>query len=62
MKKIYYFLLLCFVSTFLFTPVQTAFGLVYLPWEMYLLSVGLAIVPIIIMEIAKAIGLIKHHH
>ncbi len=42
-------------------PLQFAFGLKALPWEMYLLGLGLSIVPIIIMELAKAFGLIKHH-
>lgn len=33
----------------------------YLPYYAYLYSLALAIVPIIVMEISKAIGLIKHH-
>lgn len=43
------------VALVLFTPVRIAFGLVVLPWQMYVLGLGLAIVPIIVMEIAKLI-------
>ncbi len=43
----------------LFTPARIAFGLVILPWPLYLLALGLIIVPLVIMEICKAIGLIK---
>lgn len=49
------------VSLVLFTPVKTAFGLVTLPAELYLLGVGLIFVPLVVMEISKAIGLIKNH-
>lgn len=38
----------------------TAFGMVKLSWDYYLLSVGLALVPIIVLELSKAFGLIKH--
>ncbi|MBO5286260.1 MAG: calcium-translocating P-type ATPase, PMCA-type [Clostridia bacterium] len=47
--------------------VNTIFGLASpygagaMPYYMYLISLGLAIVPLIIMELAKAIGLVKHH-
>ncbi len=52
-------LLVCLV---LFTPVGIAFGLIMLPWEMYLLALGLILVPVLIMELSKACGLIKHQH
>ena len=40
----------------LFVPgVQTAFGLIYLPWQFYLIALGLAIVPLFVMEFAKLI-------
>ena len=39
----------------LFTPVRVAFELAVLPWQMYLLGLGLAIVPLVVMEIAKLI-------
>ncbi len=43
----------------LFTPLKVAFGLITLPFKLYLTSIGLALVPIVVMEIAKATGLIK---
>lgn len=43
----------------MFTPVKTAFGLIYLPAEMYLAALGLIVVPVVVMEISKALGLIK---
>ncbi len=47
----------------LFTPgVRTAFGLILLPWKLYLISLGLILVPLIVMEISKLLGLIKHTH
>lgn len=49
--------LVCLV---LFTPVGIAFGLIMLPWELYLLGLGLVLVPILVMELSKACGLIKH--
>ena len=42
------------------TPVGIAFGLITLPWELYLL--GLILVPLLVMEISKVIGLIHHRH
>lgn len=53
---------LLLVALVLFTPVSIAFGLVTLPWELYLLGLGLALVPVVVMELSKAFGLIKHHH
>ncbi len=50
---------LALVLLVLFTPVQIAFGLVYLPWELYMISLGLILVPTILMELCKAIGFIK---
>lgn len=49
------------VALVLFTPVKSAFGLVTLPWELYLLGVGLIFVPLLAMELSKAFGLVKHH-
>ena len=51
---------LALVCLVLFTPVGIAFGLVTLPWELYLL--GLILVPLLVMEISKVIGLIRHRH
>ena len=53
---------LLLVALVLFTPVGIAFGLVILPWQMYLLGLGLIFVPVLLMELSKACGLIKHQH
>ena len=45
----------------MFTPVSVAFGLVYLPWQLYLAALGLILVPFVVMELAKALGLFKKH-
>lgn len=39
----------------LFSPLRIPFGLVILPWELYLIGLGLIITPFIIMELAKLI-------
>ena len=39
----------------LFTPIKIAFGLATLPAWLYSVGFGLAIVPLIVMEIAKLI-------
>ena len=46
----------------LFTPLRVAFGLVILPGKLYLIALGLILIPTVIMELSKAIGLIKHKH
>ncbi len=52
-------ILVCLV---LFVPgLNTIFGLVYLKAGMYLIALGLILVPFVVMEIAKAIGIIKLH-
>ena len=50
------------VALVLFTPLRTAFGLVLLPWKLYLQGLGLIFVPLLVMELSKAFGLIKHQH
>lgn len=50
------------VALVLFTPVRIAFGLVILPGKTYLLGFVLALVPVVVMELSKAFGLIKHQH
>ena len=45
----------------LFTPVRIAFGLVMLPAKLYLIGLGLILVPLVVMELSKALGLIKRH-
>ena len=49
------------VALVLFTPVRTIFGLVSLTGTQYLIGLGLALVPIVVMELSKAFGLVKHH-
>jgi len=46
----------------LFTPLSVAFGLVYLPVKMYLIALGLILVPTAVMEIAKLISHLKSKH
>jgi Ca2+-transporting ATPase len=53
---------LALVLLVLFTPLNAIFGMVYLPWYMYLAALGLIIVPFVVMEISKMLGLIKKHH
>ncbi|MGN1345754.1 MAG: cation-translocating P-type ATPase [Eubacteriales bacterium] len=48
------------VSLVLFTPVGVAFGLIFLPWQLYLIGLGLILVPLIVMELSKALGRIRH--
>ncbi len=43
----------------LFTPLRVLFSLVILPGKLYLIGVGLCLVPLLLMELAKAFGLIK---
>lgn len=50
------------VGLVLFTPVRTIFGLITLSGNLYLKALGLIFVPVLIMEVSKACGLIKHHH
>ncbi|MBE6710944.1 MAG: calcium-translocating P-type ATPase, PMCA-type [Ruminococcaceae bacterium] len=49
------------VALVLFTPVGSIFGLITLPGKLYLLGLGLLLVPFPVMEIAKALKLIKPH-
>ncbi|MGN0168832.1 MAG: cation-translocating P-type ATPase [Acetatifactor sp.] len=46
----------------LFTPLSVFFGLIYLPGRLYLIGLGLIFVPVVVMELSKACGLIKHQH
>ena len=48
------------VALVLFTPLRTAFGLILLPWKLCLQGLGLILVPLLVMELSKAIGLIRH--
>lgn len=48
------------VALVLFTPVGIAFGFITLPWKLYLYGLGLSLVPLVVMELSKLFGLIKH--
>ena len=50
------------VALVLFTPLRVAFGLVALPTNLYLIALGLILVPTVVMELSKAFGLIKHNN
>ncbi len=50
------------VAIVLFTPLRIAFGLVLLPIHLYFIALGLIFVPLVVMELSKAFGLIKHKH
>ena len=41
-------------------PLASAFALTMLDWWMYLIALGLALIPLPVMEIAKAVGLVRH--
>ena len=51
---------LLLVLVILFTPLRVAFGLCLLPAYMYLIALGLILVPLIVMELSKLFGLISH--
>ena len=53
---------LALVCLVLFTPVGIAFGMVILPGWLYLTGLGLILVPLVVMELAKAVGLVKKRH
>ena len=48
------------VALVLFTPLATPFGLIRLTGQLYLIGVGLILVPLVVMEIAKVFGLTHH--
>jgi len=50
------------VLLLLFTPVGTIFGLMSLPAYLYAIGFGLILVPFVVMELSKALGLIRHRH
>ena len=50
------------VALVLFTPVRIAFELAVLPWYQYLIGLGLAILPFVVMELCKLFGFIRTHH
>lgn len=48
------------VALVLFTPLSYMFKLIMLPWELYLLGLGLSLFPLVVMELFKLFGLIRH--
>lgn len=54
---------LAMVSFVMFVPgVNAAFGMTYLPCWAYFVGLGFSLVPVLVMELSKAFGLIKKHH
>ncbi len=53
---------LLLVAVVLFTPVGIAFGIEILSLKQYLIALGLIIIPTVIMEFSKLLGLIKTKH
>ncbi len=49
------------VLAVLFTPIRIAFGIEILSTKLYLLALALILVPLVVMEISKAFGLVRHH-
>lgn len=53
---------LALIAFVMFTPgVMTVFNFEYLPGWLYVIGIGLSVVPIIVMEIAKSLELVRHH-
>lgn len=50
------------VALVMFTPLSSAFGLIRLSAIQYLIGLGLILVPLVVMELSKALGFIKHRH
>ena len=48
------------VALVLFTPLNGIFELTLLSWEKYLIGLALIFVPLVVMELAKLVGFIKH--
>ncbi|MBQ7236655.1 MAG: cation-translocating P-type ATPase [Clostridia bacterium] len=42
--------------------VNAVFGMMYVEWWLYLVGLALSLLPILGMEISKALGIIRHHH
>ena len=51
------------VALVMFTPLSGPFGLVQgLPWWLYVVGLNLNLVPFPVLELFKAIGVIRHRH
>ncbi len=48
------------VALVLFTPLSGAFGLIRLSGKLYMIGLALIFTPLLVMELSKAFGLIKH--
>ncbi len=46
----------------MFSPLSGLFDLIMLPGKLYAIGIALILVPLLVMEISKACGLIRHHH
>lgn len=53
--------LLLIVIVVFIPPVAKVFGLVRLPYQLYFEAAGLSLVPLVVLELAKALGLIKQN-
>ena len=53
---------LLLIALVLFTPLRIVFELEALPGTLYLQGLGLALIPVLVMELSKKFGLIKHQH
>ena len=51
---------LVMIAVVLFTPLRVPFGMVILPGKLYLIGLGLALVPMVVMEVSKAIAAIMN--
>ena len=50
------------VALVMFVPgLNTIFGLIYLSWQHYLIGLALIFVPLVVMEISKAVGIVRSH-
>ena len=50
------------VALVMFSPLSAPFGLIRLPAALYLDGLGLIFTPLVVMELSKALGLIRHRH
>ena len=53
---------LLLIALVLFTPLRIVFEPEALPGTLYLQGLGLALIPVLVMELSKKFGLIKHQH
>jgi Ca2+-transporting ATPase len=58
-------LLVCTLLTaivVLIPGVNAVFGMMFVDWWLYLVGIGLSLLPILVMEISKGLGFIRNHH